>query len=146
MLFVGKELRHPRRPANPGEKIEEIQQERLYASIGYQETGRGSEAGYEDRVQRHGMGNLHAGLCLRHLRGNDHAARDAAADQGVGHCRFRSFVNSSIAKALAHEDAVVEEMMLDLPDVVDTGPVSELHLFERFLVEPPLSVIVPVGG
>src|SRR5690242_13993372 len=26
MLFVGKELRHPSRPANPGEKIEKIQE------------------------------------------------------------------------------------------------------------------------
>jgi len=34
----------------------------------------------------------------------------------------------------------------DLPDAVDTDPVCELHLFERFVVEPPLSVIIPVGA
>src|SRR6516164_7729587 len=38
-----------------------------------------------DRVQPDGMGDLHAGVCLRHLRGHDHAAGDPDLDQGVGH-------------------------------------------------------------
>src|SRR5215469_13387530 len=38
-----------------------------------------------DRVQPHGVGDLHAGVCLRHLRGHDHAAGDPDPDQGVGH-------------------------------------------------------------
>src|SRR6516225_2630106 len=38
-----------------------------------------------DRAQPHRLGDLHAGLRLRHLRGHDHAAGDAAADQRMGH-------------------------------------------------------------
>src|SRR5215831_1434485 len=38
-----------------------------------------------DRVQPHSVGDLHAGVCLRHLRGHDHAAGDPDPDQGVGY-------------------------------------------------------------
>src|SRR5215813_15543878 len=41
---------------------------------------------------------------------------------------------------------LLEKVMLDLPDVIDADPVGELHLFQRYLVEPPLGVIVPVGA
>ena len=41
---------------------------------------------------------------------------------------------------------LLEKVVLDLPDVFDADPVGELHLFQRFLVEPPLGVIVPVGA
>ena len=41
---------------------------------------------------------------------------------------------------------LLEKVVLDLPDVIDADPVGELHLLQRFLVEPPLGVIVPVGA
>ena len=37
----------------------------------------------------------------------------------------------------------LEEMVLDLPDVVDADPVGELDLVERLLIEPPLGIVVP---
>jgi len=36
-----------------------------------------------DCIQPHRVGDLHAGFCLRHLRGHDHAAGDPDLDQGI---------------------------------------------------------------
>src|SRR5580700_11956420 len=38
---------------------------------------------------------------------------------------------------------LLEEMVLDLPDVVDAEPVGELDLVERLLVEPQLRILGP---
>ena len=37
----------------------------------------------------------------------------------------------------------LEEVVLDLPDVIDAEPVGEFDLFERILVEPQLGILVP---
>ena len=38
---------------------------------------------------------------------------------------------------------LLEEMVLDLPDIVDAEPVGELDLVERILIEPQLGSFVP---
>src|SRR5207302_10983230 len=40
----------------------------------------------------------------------------------------------------------LEEMVLDLPDVVDAEPVGQLDLIERIVIEPPLGVVIPGGA
>src|SRR5258708_8216348 len=37
----------------------------------------------------------------------------------------------------------LEEMVLDLPDVIEAEPVGELDLIERVLIKPALGIVIP---